>query len=51
MMMKSNWQSKVVNVGFLARNNDAALVMRCCCDGAIWRVINFSCQDQWPMNR
>jgi hypothetical protein len=23
-MMKSNWQSKVVNVGFLARNNDAA---------------------------
>ena len=28
MMMESNWQSKVVNVGFLARNNNAALVLR-----------------------
>jgi hypothetical protein len=30
MTMKFNWQSKLVNVRFLARNNDATLVMRCC---------------------
>ena len=29
MMKKLNWQSKVVSLGFLARNNYAPLVMRC----------------------
>jgi hypothetical protein len=39
MMMKSNWQSKVVNVGFLARNNNAALVLR------------YLASDQFPLSR